>query len=53
MKSHAMGHTPAGRPTTLSPLFQPVTTRTVDHSYTEAEAKFYNVMSEFILDECA
>ncbi|MES2846565.1 MAG: helicase-related protein [Pseudomonadota bacterium] len=32
------------------PLFKPVKTQTVDYGYTEAEADFYNVMSEFILD---
>lgn len=31
-------------------LFQPVTTQTVDYSYTEEEAEFYNIMTEFILD---
>lgn len=32
------------------PLFKPVKTQTVEYGYTEAEADFYNVMSEFILD---
>lgn len=32
------------------PLFKPVTTQTVDYGYTDREADFYNVMSEFILD---
>ena len=31
-------------------LFQPVTTQTVDYSYTDEESEFYNVMSEFIID---
>lgn len=31
-------------------LFQPVKTQTVDYGYTEQEAEFYNLMSEFILD---
>jgi ERCC4-related helicase len=31
-------------------LFQPVRTKTVDYAYTPAEARFYETMSDFILD---